>query len=459
MIATVAQYRVTEDRMSRFVTALAALGDDDASPVQSFQRRAISDTISALEEELASYDRLSSGEIDTIVVERIADLPRALVEGRIVAGLDQRELARISGHSVLRIERWERDGYPKVAFATMVAIAGKLPVELREDAIGARPTRAEVARGLKRAGLPKEIRQRILDVNGVAGYAVGDEIDRRLEALFGIGGAGFVAGHAFAEPPLRFKLPANAEQDRTRAYATYVEGVSAIVSSVQRRPTQPLPRAWSEMRAKLFPTGKISLESAVRQCWTMGIGVLPLRDSVAFSGACRRSDGKATIVLKQSTRHHSRWLFDLVHEIFHLVAEPADFTLLEAAETAPERRTSQLERRADRFAALVLTGGRLEEALTEVGRRAGGRISHLAAAVTATATALAIPRSILANLVAENVQSSTGRNWWGSAHNLQPQEEDAWKVVRDVFLTEADLGRLKVAEAGFVRALMETADA
>ncbi len=458
MIATMAQYHVTEDRIERFQAALAALRTDGASPLRDFQERAIRERISALKEELDAYDRLSSGKVESIVVERIADLPRALVEARIVAGLDQRGLARASGQSAVNIERWERNGYSKVALDTMKAIARVLPVELCEDAVGARPRRALVARSLARAGLPKEVRQRILAVEGVAGYAADEEVDRRLHALFGTGGAGFIAGHVFAEPPLRFRLPANAEQARTRAYANYVEGLSSIVAATQRTPVETLPRSWAAVRATLFPTGEISLEAAVRRCWAVGIGVLPLRDAVAFNGASRRRHGKATVVLKQASRHHSRWLFDLVHEIFHLVAEPADFTLLEAEETAPERRASQLERRADRFAALVLTNGKLAEALAEVGRSAGGQISRLSSAVEATAASLSIPAAILANLVAENVQTNNGRNWWGAANNLQPRQDDAWKVVRDVFLSEADLDSLGGAEAAFVRELMETHD-
>ncbi|XYD11440.1 hypothetical protein R1A27_14150 [Methylobacterium sp. NMS12] len=220
------------------------------------------------------------------------------------------------------------------------------------------------------------------------------------------------------------------------------------------------------MRSLLFPDGVVDLETAVRQCWAQGIGVVGLRDKVAFHGAARRVEGRATVVLKPSSRHASRWLFNLVHEVYHLVSEPHDFTLLEGNETSRDRREDQNERRADRYAAMVLTDGTLAEAFAMVERRAGGGVGRrgegnaakLVAAVRETAAYCRIPVGILANLVAEDLRSTGRVNWWGAANNLQPQGDDPWKVVRDVFLEEANLRLLGGTEAELLRQILETRD-
>lgn len=219
------------------------------------------------------------------------------------------------------------------------------------------------------------------------------------------------------------------------------------------------------MRGLLFPDGAVDLETAVRRCWAHGIGVIGLRDKVAFHGAARRVDGRATIVLKPSSRHASRWLFNLIHEIYHLVSEPEDFTLIEGSETSRERREDRNERRADRYAAMILTDGALENAFAKVEQRAGGGLgrregdaARLVAAVRETAAYYRIPVGILANLVADDLRSTGRVNWWGAANNLQPSGDDPWKIVRDVFLEEADFRGLDGTGADLLRQIMETRD-
>ena len=462
MIATPSQYAIAQDRIQRFEEALLDLAATGSSWLRDLQARDIRDQIGALESDLARYDDLASGEVDEIVVERLADLPRALVQGRIAAGLSQAELARDTGQSPLRIQQWERDGYSRVPVPVMRAIAMRLPLTLRGWALAEATTSAPRSRALRtlvtRAGLPKEVYDTVIVPSGFEGAVQDEEIDRRLKRLIGLGAAEFAAQGSFAPVPLRFKLPANANQDRTRAYATYVDGLCAIVASTQTTPTVELPQTWRAMRDLLFPDGVIDLKSAVLACWGLGIGVVGLRDKVAFHGTARRVDGRATIVLKPASRHASRWLFDLVHEVFHLVSETGDFTLLESDETSRERRESQEERRANMFAAMVLTDGTLREAFAMVTQRAGGNIARLSGVVPDVARMYRIPVGILANLVAENLTAVSGNNWWGAAENLQPPGEDPWKIVRDVFLEQADLRSLGGTERAILRQISETHD-
>ncbi|MDP4006389.1 helix-turn-helix transcriptional regulator [Methylobacterium sp. NEAU K] len=460
MIVTQAQYEIARDRIRRFNEALSDLAAHDPSWLRDLQMRDIRDQIGVLEDDLARYDNLTSGEVEEIVVDRLADLPQALIQGRIVAGLTQAELARETRQSLLKIQQWERDGYSRVPVSVMQRIASVLPVTMRGRArvqMDA-PLRPPLRTLLTQAGLPREVYDDVILPSRYEGIARDDEIDRRLERLFGHGAAEFVGGRGFAPVPLRFKLPANAEQERTRAYAAYVEGVCTIVAATQPRRTADLPTSWRDMRSLLFPEDAVDLRTAVRQCWSLGIGVIGLRDKVAFHGAARRIDGRATAVLKPSSRHASRWLFNLVHEIFHIVSEPEDFTLIEGNETSRERREALSERRANRYAAMVLTNGSLADAFAMIARRAEGSVARLSAVVRETANIYRIPVGILANLVADDVQATSGINWWGTAENLQPPGDDPWKIVRDVFIEEADFHTLGSTEAAVLRQILETRD-
>jgi transcriptional regulator with XRE-family HTH domain len=464
MIATRVQYETAQDRIRRFGEAVDELAGRAASWLRDLQTRDLQEQINALEGELARYDELVSGAVDEITVDRLADLPRALVQARIVAGLTPAELARASGQSPLKIEQWERDGYSRAPVEVMRRIASALPISLRAGL--ATPPTAPLRTILTRAGLPKEVYDDSIVPARYDGPARDDEIDRRLYTLFGSDAAAFAHRGGFEPVPMRFKLPANAAQERTRAYASYVDGLCGIVAAAQPRRTADLPQDWREMRSLLFPDGVVDLKIAVRQCWAKGIGVLGLRDKVAFHGAARRVDGRATVVLKPSSRHASRWIFNLVHEVYHLVSEPDDFTLLESNETSRDRREDQNERRADRYAAMVLTDGSLAEAFAMVERRAGGGLGRrsegnaakLSAAVRETAAYYRIPVGILANLVAEDLRTTGRVNWWGAANNLQPQGDDPWKVVRDVFLEKANLRTLGGTEAALLRQILETRD-
>ena len=460
MIATAAQHQVAQDRIRRFSESLEKIESDPALKLRELHIRAIQDQIRKLQDSISDYEQLLGGDVEKIEVERVADLPMALVRGRLVAGLSQRELARLAQVAPPQIEQWERDGYSRAPLSVMQRIARHLPLEFQGAAAAIAPSVSDRAakRSLRQAGLPGDIFDRVIAAQGVPDFASAEETDQRVKALFGAGIAEFVAGRQFEAAPLRFKLPANAAQDRTRAYAAYVDGMCAIVTATQRLRSEPLPQDWREIRALFFPRGRIDLRTALRRCWSLGIGVLPLRDSVAFHGACRRVEGRATIVLKQRSRHHSRWLFDLMHEIFHLVAETSDFTLIEAAETALERRTSRDERRANRFAAMILTDGQIEDALTDIVRQSRGAIERLSGVVEQVAHAYAIPLGILANLVAENVQTSSGRRWWGVAENLQPDEDDPWKIARDVFIEEANLAAISATQRDLLRSVLETPD-
>src|SRR5262249_51198723 len=137
----------------------------------------------------------------------------------------------------------------------------------------------DLRRSLRRQGFTKAvIEERLLPVEleDVEDDDLESTVDARLQALIKMNVASIAAASAFPASGLRFKLPASADQTRTRAFAQLVEGLCELVAQTIVAPPVALPTDWSEMRRLLFPDGKISLASALDACWKLGVPVFPL---------------------------------------------------------------------------------------------------------------------------------------------------------------------------------------
>lgn len=82
----------------------------------------------------------------------------------------------------------------------------------------------------------------------------------------------------------------------------------------------------------------------------------------------------------------------------------------------------------------------------------GGKIPLFKRAVPEVASAAGVAADALANYLAFRL-SLQGEDWWGAAANLQPKDQDPWRVTRDVLRQRTDLSRL----AGLDRDLLEQA--
>ncbi len=192
----------------------------------------------------------------------------------------------------------------------------------------------------------------------------------------------------------------------------------------------------------------LSLRSSLHHAWDLGIPVLPLRDRGTFHGACWRYEGRNVVVLKQTSKYEARWLFDLLHELFHAAQRPtADrMEVIEADETSAERRNSDEEIAASQFAGDVTLDGRAEELAQACVGAANNAVERLKKIVPEVAAREGVDVGALANYLAFRL-SWQGINWWGAAANLQTDNPDPWTTARDVFVErfpfalEVDLDR------------------
>jgi hypothetical protein len=132
-----------------------------------------------------------------------------------------------------------------------------------------------------------------------------------------------------------------------------------------------------------------------------------------------------------------------LHEFRHAGESPelADFSVVEESESPDHRRDSRDERRANRFAAEVVLDGRADELAVKCIEQAGSRIERLKRVVPLVAAQAGVPVDGLAEYVAYRL-TEQGKDWWGTATNLQDGAGHPWRVARDIALERIDFARL-----------------
>jgi Zn-dependent peptidase ImmA (M78 family) len=218
------------------------------------------------------------------------------------------------------------------------------------------------------------------------------------------------------------------------AYANYLAVIALKGASTLPKGEIPID-AEAMRRCLVERRGAIDLRNALHLAWDLGVVVVPLRDRGTFHGACWRYEGRNAIVLKQTSPHEARWLFDLLHELFHAGQRPESETLevVEADETSIERRNSDEEVAASQFAGDVVLDGKAETLSQACVRAARNSVERLKSVVPTIAAQHAVAVGALANYLAFRL-SWQGVNWWGAAANLQADDSDPWTTVRDVFV-------------------------
>jgi ribosome-binding protein aMBF1 (putative translation factor) len=140
MIANEYQYNLTRKRAAQFEQTLEELDNrptGEASSLSSLllkaERDALQSQLDSLREEIAEYEALRSGRRRTFTLESFADLPNALIQARIAAGLTQKQLAQRLGLKEQQIQRYEATGYASANFKRIAAVMDALGLQLRDE--------------------------------------------------------------------------------------------------------------------------------------------------------------------------------------------------------------------------------------------------------------------------------------------------------------------------------------
>ncbi|MGF1873726.1 XRE family transcriptional regulator [Photobacterium frigidiphilum] len=440
MIKNNKQLTLTRKRIDEFSDAIGKLQTEKPkfSPLLA---KAQIDALICQRDELTQqaeeYEHLLSGDLVVFDVNNISDLPKALIMARISMGLTQKELAERLGMKEQQIQRYENTEYNSASFKTLVSIVEALDLKITEDVFLPKESREKniLLSKLNDAGLDRTFIEKRVAPRDLMPFDYGlwvEKTVKKLSSIFGwtkellLGDAPLVIGRD-GSMVARFKMPVGANEVYTSAYTQYAYSIANIAATNCTLDKNTIPQEYNVVREALLETyGEITFESILSYVTRLGVPVISLNDSGAFHGATWRIQGRNIIVLKQKSRHTSKWMFDLLHELYHASQSPEqeEFSVVELSETSDERRNDQEEIDANNFAAKVLLGENADSYIKECFKNANGKIAWLKNSVIQVAEKYHLDCGVLAYQVANQldaISKKTGNkaNWWGAAHNLQ----------------------------------------
>lgn len=137
MIGNEREYRITKAARRRFEEAIEA--HKTSTPAEGVDPRvhaamgdAMRSEVEVLSEQIQRYEDLRDGRVRQRELDSLTDLPAALIEARIAAGLTQRGLADRLGLKEQQIQRWESDRYSGVGLTRIQEVIDALGMGITE---------------------------------------------------------------------------------------------------------------------------------------------------------------------------------------------------------------------------------------------------------------------------------------------------------------------------------------
>ncbi|WP_438023422.1 helix-turn-helix transcriptional regulator [Sorangium sp. So ce233] len=458
MIRNDREYRITKARAAEFEKSLEAMRGDVTPSVHpkihKAQMEAVSSQLADLRVEIGEYEALRDGKRRVLELTSLEQLPRALIEGRIAAGLTQRDLAERLGIAEQQVQRYEATEYASASFARLVEVAQAIGLSIKEDVFLPQVdlTAKAFLHRVSSAGVDRDFARRVLlDVEDDDSEA--SDILRAAAAtqrIFGwsppqlIGSAAPLPTPAAVHSAL-FKVYGKASEERTVFLAAFGKYVAQLaVKATPYLSPRTLPTDAVSFRAAVMEAhGKVDLTAVLETLWRFGVLVVPLSESGGFHGACWRLERRNVLVIKQRTRSEARWLHDILHETHHAASMPdeTEFAWLDDESMPLERRKAPEEKRATRFAGDVLLDSKAEQIAKQCVAAAARKADRLKSVVPRIAETHDVPVGALANYLAWRLEMD-GVNWWGAASNLQGDGADPWLVTRDFLIPRLDWSQL-----------------
>lgn len=467
MIKNSKQLALTKKRIQEFSDAIAKL-QTETPKFSSLLAKAQIDALiyqkNELVEQAEEYDLLLAGNLAMFDVNSISDLPKSLIMSRISMGLTQKDLADRLGMKEQQIQRYENTEYGSASFKTLVSIVEALDLKITEDVFLPKESREKniLLSKLSDAGLDKAFIEKRISPRDLMPFDYGLWVEKtveRLNSIFGwtrellLGNSPLVLGRD-GSMLARFKMPVGANEVYTSAYTQYAYSIANIIASNCTLEKKLIPENFRTVREQILESyGHITFESVLSYVTSLGIPVISLNDSGAFHGATWRIKGRNIIVLKQKSRYTSKWMFDLLHELYHASQSPEldEFSVVELSETCDERRNDQEEIEANIFAGRVLLGESADEYIEECFQNAAGKIAWLKNSVKQVAQTHQLDCGVLAYQVAnklESISKSNGKkvNWWGAANNLQASTCEPNALCFETLTSHTNLENLNILD-------------
>jgi DNA-binding Xre family transcriptional regulator len=138
------QYRITKSEARKFEQAIAAArgrepGADVDPRIHQAMIESLESELAILRDDLDRYEALKAGKVKKRRIQSLRELPVLLIEGRIAAGLTQRQLADRLGLPEQQMQRYEATMYSGVSLDRLQEVADALGLEIEERVTFAAP--------------------------------------------------------------------------------------------------------------------------------------------------------------------------------------------------------------------------------------------------------------------------------------------------------------------------------
>lgn len=146
MIYSDRQYAISSAELTKLRQALTNAREKKADQnwLIKAELSALKSQISDIENELAEYDLLKTGQVSFSKAYALEELPKVLVQARIAKGMSQTDLADALGLKPQQIQRYEATNYMSASLARLIDVSRSLGVSISETFEGATSSGASV---------------------------------------------------------------------------------------------------------------------------------------------------------------------------------------------------------------------------------------------------------------------------------------------------------------------------
>jgi len=137
LIANERQYRISKAELRRFEEAVNAQSDREGGSridprIEKAMRASLQSEMDELRRQIRRYEDLRDGRVVQRQFNGLREVPTALVEARIAAGLTQRALAERLGLREQQVQRWEATLYAGVGIERLQEVADAVGMGVHE---------------------------------------------------------------------------------------------------------------------------------------------------------------------------------------------------------------------------------------------------------------------------------------------------------------------------------------
>lgn len=376
---------------------------------------------------------------------------KSMRERKGLKSIDLAERAGITPQTITRIEK----GHTDIGFSTLRKILASMGYSLKDlanhelassvtesawtlESLFKRLGEIGINTSLANKIIPNDVFRGLKGVKEVMPDLIQTEIATYFSRIFGWSKDEFWNDNSLqvTDQPAQlafFKTPSKGNLSQIRAYSHYAYYLSNVVSKVNSKiPSIEYPGDLEEFKQNFYDHyDKLTLQNLLNYTWQLGICVIPLNDQGIFHGASWNINDNHVIVLKQRNESHARWIFDLLHELYHVFAhlDKPNTSVVETEELNPfGNNDTPEELEANSFANQFIFGHRSEEIAKKALEKASYRIEYLKKAVKETADTEKINAEFIANYLAFRLQMN-GQNWWGVANSFQITEPSPFEIA------------------------------